>query len=86
MTLSEYIKTEFGIVPDEVQLEQIREIVVGKLSQAEVTEIHSSLQGFRSELDSWFKEANKEAIQRSNRIKEFFKIRVINNRPGIFWG
>jgi len=27
MTLSEYIQTEFGIVPDEVQLEQIREIV-----------------------------------------------------------
>ena len=27
MTLSEYITEEFGIVPDEVQLEQIREIV-----------------------------------------------------------
>ena len=27
MTLSEYITEEFGIVPDDVQLEQIREIV-----------------------------------------------------------
>jgi len=27
MTLSEYITAEFGIVPDEVQLVQIREIV-----------------------------------------------------------
>lgn len=27
MTLSEYITAEFGIMPDEVQLEQIREIV-----------------------------------------------------------
>jgi hypothetical protein len=26
-TLSEYITAEFGIIPDEVQLEQIREIV-----------------------------------------------------------
>jgi hypothetical protein len=27
MTLQEYIITEFGIVPDDVQLEQIREII-----------------------------------------------------------
>ena len=27
MTLSEYITAEFGIIPDDVQLEQIREIV-----------------------------------------------------------
>jgi hypothetical protein len=37
-TLSEYIASEFGIVPDEVQLEQIRRLVnkemVGKITTA----------------------------------------------------
>jgi len=66
MTLSEYITSEFGIVPDEVQLEQIREIVVGKLSQTEVKSIRSSFKECRDNLDSSF----KEAIQKSNRIKE----------------
>lgn len=37
MTLQEYITAEFGIVPDEVQLEQIREIVrtelMGKITR-----------------------------------------------------
>jgi len=73
MTLQEYITAEFGIVPDEIQLEQIREIVVGRLSQAEVTEIHSSLIEARNKLDSWFNEANNEGIQRQNMIKKFFK-------------
>lgn len=38
MTLSEYITSEFGIVPDEVQLEQIKRLVneelIGKITTA----------------------------------------------------
>lgn len=36
MTLSEYITSEFGIVPDNVQLEQIREIVVKEYARIEI--------------------------------------------------
>ena len=71
MTLTEYITAEFGIVPDDVQLETIREIVINGLSQSDVTEIHSSLMGFRKEINNWFMDANKEAIQRSNATKIF---------------
>jgi aspartate aminotransferase-like enzyme len=51
-TLSEYITAEFGIVPDEVQLEQIREIVrielMGKITREKTKTI----------LD-WIKESNR---------------------------
>lgn len=33
MTLSEYITAEFGLIPDEVQLEQIRRLVSGEMAQ-----------------------------------------------------
>jgi hypothetical protein len=49
MTLPEYIQTEFGIVPDDVQLDQIREIVRG----TDRLDIYSKLQKmnkFRNQL------------------------------------
>lgn len=52
MTLQEYITSEFGIVPDEVQLEQIREIVSKEL-MAKVTREKT-----KSVLD-WIKESNR---------------------------
>jgi hypothetical protein len=36
MTLQEYITAEFGIVPDEVQLDQIRDIVVKEYARIEI--------------------------------------------------
>lgn len=52
MTLQEYITSEFGIVPDEVQLEQIREIVSKEL-MAKITREKT-----KSVLD-WIKESDR---------------------------
>lgn len=52
MTLSEYITSEFGIVPDEVQLEQIREIVRTELMSKITREKTKSV------LD-WIEESNR---------------------------
>lgn len=52
MNLSEYITAEFGIVPDNVQLEQIREIVRTELMSKITREKTKSV------LD-WIKESNR---------------------------
>lgn len=73
MTLSEYINSEFGIVPDEVQLETIRELSINKTPKHKIDEIHSSLEGFRSSINNWFVEANREAFNKQKNIEKYFK-------------